>query len=83
MPVSISQYIRKTPTDNTVGVPPVSTLTGTAEPTIAMTETSDPRFTGYQPTYDDNGNLIWTYKIFRPPADWSAKAINVGNFDLR
>lgn len=63
MPVSMGSYNRLSSSDNSFGrLPAVENVS--LRPEIVLNQSSDPRFTGYQPFRDDDGNIVWVYKKF-------------------
>jgi len=81
MPVSLSAYIRTTPTDSTFGVLPAKAASE-APPDGDVTTTQRPyRFAGYHLVYDEHGNIL---KSYPPNGMPGGQLANIeGTLDLR
>jgi hypothetical protein len=84
MPVTMSAYIRTSPTDNTFGIAP--TQNSSPELPKVLTRQTAYRFAGYHLTRDTDGNIVvnlppsaWVAQ----PAEWSRKDLLVGTYDFR
>lgn len=84
MPIVMQTYIRKSPTDNSFGIPP-PTAPAEQVPVVLSTQ-RDYRFSGYHLTRDGDGNIVLTMPPsawLNQPAMYARQAISTGTFDLR
>jgi len=90
MPISISYFIRSTPTDNTFGAPPPPgppTSDGVASTITPVFLTQRGyRFEGYHLHHDRDENVVLTMPAsawLNQPQVWFRRSITTGTFDLR
>ena len=84
MPISISYYVRQTPTDNSFGIAPTAQSAEPAAPTILTQRGA--RFTGYRLAHDSDGNVILSLPPqawLNQPATWARRSTVIGEYDLR
>jgi hypothetical protein len=83
MPVSVSVYVRTSPSDSTFGVPgPVEPLDSFLAADVPWPK-GDYRFAPVRLKTDENGHIIVTYPPYRQPAVFSRRATSVATIDLR